>query len=75
MDETLIKAVCENTGLSSERVQQIIKGWVMETGRSPQGLSLEDLREVLVVVVQNLFTEVLSGDHEFLSLSDSVSRP
>ena len=68
MDETLIQCVAQGTGLSKDKVEEIIKQWVMESGKSPQDLKLEDLREVLVGLVQNLFAEVASGENDFIQL-------
>ena len=70
MDETLVEQVVLGTGLSPDQVKKIIKSWVLETGRSPQGLKLEDLREVLVCVLQEVFAEVVSGKNKHISLSD-----
>ena len=70
MDEALIAQVAQGTGLSGDKVESIIKKWVMDSGKSPQELSLEDLREVLVGVLQHLFAEVVDGENPFISLSD-----
>lgn len=69
MDETLINQVSLLTGLSREKVETIMKNWVMESGKSPQDLRLEDLREVLVGIVQGLFQEVAQGENEYITLS------
>jgi hypothetical protein len=74
MDETLIEAVANETGLNQDTVESIIKKWVLESGKSPQDLRLEDFREVLVKMVQDLFTEVASGENEFIQVSRSVFR-
>jgi len=70
MDETLIEQVALGTGLQAVQVREILKNWIIETGRSPQDLKLEDLREALVCILQKVFTEVASGENEFISLSD-----
>lgn len=70
MDETLIKQVALGTGLSEDRIIEIINKWVQETGRSPQNLSLEDFREVLVEMIQSLFLEVAQGDNRFIQTSN-----
>ncbi len=69
MDETLIKQVAMQTGLNQEQVQKILKNWVMDTGRSPQDLGLEDLREVLVHILQNLFQEIAEGENKYVKVS------
>ena len=69
MDENLIKQVSLLTGLNQPQVEGIIKKWVLETGKSPQDLKLEDLREVLVELIQNLFQEVSNGENEYIKLS------
>lgn len=69
MDETLIREVAKGIGMEEYKVETILKKWVLKSGRSPQDLSLEDLREVLVQVMQDLFTEVASGENPFIQLS------
>ena len=70
MDETLKKAVVSATGIDSNKVEEIMKQWVLEQGRSPQSLGLEDLREVLVHILQDLFREVAEGRNPYISLLD-----
>ncbi len=69
MDETLIKAVAQGTGLEQDRIKEILNQWIVDSGRSPQNLSIEDLREVLVELMQSLFTEVASGENKFIQTS------
>ena len=69
MDETLIKCVAEATGLSADRVDQIIKQWVMERGLSPSNLSMDQTREILVDILQTLFAEVAEGQNDFIKIS------
>ena len=69
MDETLIKQVAESTGLGTDKVETILKEWIQSTGKSPQNLGLEDFREVLVEILQNLFSEVASGENQFIRIS------
>lgn len=69
MDETLIKHVAELTGLGNDKVREILKKWVLENGRSPQNLSLDDLRPILVSMIQNVFAEVVDGENEYIKLS------
>ena len=69
MDETLIKQVAQGLGLTEEKVETILSDWIQETGKSPQSLSLEDFREVLVEIMQKLFTEVSDGENDFIQLS------
>ena len=69
MDETLIQCVAQGTGLPKDKVEEVIKNWIIESGKSPQDIKLEDLREVLVGLIQNLFAEVASGENEFIQLS------
>ena len=69
MDETLIKHVADGTGLPKEKVIEILDQWILETGKSPQNISLEDFREVLVHIMQNIFAEVASGENDFIQLS------
>ncbi len=66
MDDTLIKQVALGTGLSEEKIKEVIDKWILQTGRSPQNISSEDFREVLVELVQNLFSEVAAGDNKFI---------
>lgn len=69
MDETLINQVAKQTGLDQEQVQKVLKDWVMETGKSPQDIGLEDLREVLVHILQNLFQEIAEGENKYVKVS------
>jgi hypothetical protein len=69
MDETLIKQVAQGTGLSEDRIKDFIDKWVIETGRSPQNLSFEDFRAVLVELIQDLFSEVADGKNAFIRTS------
>lgn len=68
MDETLIKQVAAHTGLENDQVIKIMKSWVIETGKSPHEISIEDLREVLVHVLQNLFQEILQGENKYIKV-------
>lgn len=69
MDETLIKQLASALNLQEDSVEKIVKQWVMEYGKSPQDLSLEDFREVLVHLLQDLFTKVAAGENKFIQLS------
>lgn len=69
MDEAIVQKVVESTGLSTQRVSQILKEWVIETGKSPQDLSLEDFREVLVHILQNVFAQIAEGEHQYIKIS------
>ncbi len=68
MEETLIKQVAQGTGLEPEKVKAILSEWVQETGKSPQDINLEDFREVLVEIMQKIFTEVASGENPFIQM-------
>ncbi len=69
MDDTLIKQVAQGMGLGEDRIKEILDKWIQDTGRSPQDLSLEDFREVLVELMQSLFLEVASGENSFIQTS------
>lgn len=69
MDETLLEALIEGTGLPKQLVRTRLKAHIMEMGKSPASLSLEDLREVLVPLLQSLFIEVAEGNNQFIKLS------
>lgn len=69
MDETVIDQIIQATGLPQEQVKEQLHKWVLATGKSPQSLSLEDLREVLIYFLQDLFCEVKSGQNDFIKLS------
>ena len=70
MDETVLDAVIGATGLPKDHVKKRLENWIVSTGRSPQALTLEDLREVLVHFLQDLFCEVKAGQNEFVKISD-----
>lgn len=74
MDETLIQKVSESLGLPQEKVEKSLKQWILQSGRSPQDMTLEDLREVLVWLVQDVFTEVANDQNPFIRLQRSVSQ-
>ena len=69
MDETLLETVAVATGLPRELVLNRLKELILSSGRSPQDLTLEDLREALVPLLQSLFVEVAAGENEFIKLS------
>lgn len=69
MDETLLESVALATGLPKQKVLDQLKEWVLASGKSPQDLSLEDLREVLVPLLQKVFCEVAQGENEYIKLS------
>ena len=69
MDETLIKLVSQGTGLGEEKTKEILDQWILSTGKSPQNLSLEDFREVLIDLMQNLFAEGADGENAFIQLT------
>ena len=70
MEETLVEKVIELTGLPRDLVHQEIKKWALEKGQSPQGMGLEELREVLVYFLQEVFCEVKAGSHKVIKISD-----
>lgn len=69
MDETLIQAVAQGTGLPENKIEEILKQWVLDSGKSPQDLALEDLREVLVQVMQRVFADAIDGKNPFIQIS------
>lgn len=69
MDETLIETVIKATGCPSEKLSEQLKTWLMEAGKSPKDPSLEDLREALIPILQDLFTEVATGRNSYIRLS------
>ena len=71
MDENLIKQVALLTGLPNSKVETVIKNWIVESGRSPQDIGLEDLKEVLISLVQGLFNDVAQGTNEYITLSQN----
>lgn len=70
MDETLLSQIVEATGLPKHLVDGVLKNWILKSGKSPQDLTLEDLREVLVGSLQDLFTEVKAGENSQVKLLD-----
>ena len=69
MDETLIKCVAQEIGLPQPRVEEILKTWLLESGRTPQDIGIEELRKILADWVQNLFLQAASGENPFIQLS------
>ena len=68
MDETLIETVVKATGCPREKLIEQLKTWLMEAGKSPTNPSLEDLREALIPILQDLFTEVATGENNYIKL-------
>ena len=71
MDEKLVDQVAQLTGLSEKKVSHVIQKWVVDSGRNPQELSLEDLREVLTHLIQDLFVEVSKGENQYITLAQN----
>ncbi len=70
MEEALLETVIKATGLPADQVRANLNSWIVQVGKSPKNLSIEDLREVLVHVLQNLFTEVLDEENPYIKISD-----
>lgn len=68
MDETLLEKIAANTGLPKELVINEIKEWAWAEGKNPQTLSLEDFREIMVKLLQNLFNDVADGKNPHIKL-------
>ena len=69
MDETLLEIVAQATSLPKERVIQQLKAWLVDAGKNSQDPTLEDLREVLIPILQNLSNEVVAGENSHIKLS------
>ncbi len=62
MDEKMLEQLAEKTGLPKDLVVRELKKWILEKGESPQGITLEGLRSVLVKITQDLFSEWAKGE-------------
>ena len=69
MEETLLETVVKATGLPAEQVRNKLNSWILQAGKSPKNLSIEDLREALVHVLQHLFTEVRDEENPYIKIS------
>ena len=70
MDETLLETVAQATGFPKDTVMEQLKAWLVKAGKDPEDPSLDDLREALASILQDLFTEVVAGENDYISLSD-----
>ncbi len=73
MDETLLETVAQATGFPKDKVMEQLKVWLLEAGKDPNNPSLEDLREALIPILQDLFTEVAAGKNDYIKLSTDHS--
>ena len=69
MEETLLETVIMATGLPADDVRQKLNSWLLKAGKSPKNLSIDDLREALVHVLQHLFTEVRDEENPYIKIS------
>ena len=69
MDETLLETVAQATGFPKDEVIKQLRSWLKEAGKNPENPTLDDLREALVFVLQDLFKEVADGKNDYISLS------
>lgn len=65
MDETLIEKIATHSGLPKELVINEIKEWAWAEGKNPQTLTLEDFREIMVKLLQNVFSDIAAGKIPF----------
>jgi hypothetical protein len=70
MEEALFFKIVQATGLPQTYVMFKLKELIIASGKNPQEITLEDLREAIVPLMQNIFSEVASGENEFIKLSD-----
>ncbi|MCB0377638.1 MAG: hypothetical protein KDD33_04035 [Bdellovibrionales bacterium] len=70
MDETKIKEIIEATGLPSQLIQNLISERALLRGISPRELTLEDFKEVLVQLLQDVFTDIKDGRDQRIKISD-----
>ena len=68
MDETLLDTVIEATGLPQELLKPRLIEHVLTLGKNPASLTLEELREVIVPLLQDLFSEIADGDNQYITL-------
>jgi len=68
MEETLLETVIRATGLPSDEVRKKLNLWLVQAGKNPKNLNIEDLREALVHVLQDLFTEVYDEKNPYIKI-------
>ncbi len=66
MDEKMIDQLVEKTGLPKELVAREFKKWILEKGENPQTISLEGIREILVQITQEIFSDLAEGKNSWL---------
>ena len=69
MDETLLETVVHATGFPKDEMMEQLRSWLKEAGKNPENPTLDDLREALASVLQDLFREVAAGKNDYISLS------
>ena len=69
MEETIMDQVVKATGLPELEVKEALEKWILEAGKSPQDMNLEDFREVLRTLILNLMNDVADGNNDYISLS------
>lgn len=68
MEETLVIQVAKMTGLDKQIVKSLLHKWAMDKGVSPQDLTEDSIKEVMVSLVQDLFSEVSDGKNKYITL-------
>jgi hypothetical protein len=58
MGETLLRKVVQATGLPQDPVQKELEVFIEQHGISPQDLTLDELRDVMVEYLQSVFLEL-----------------
>ena len=66
MDERVIEQVIVATGLPTHLVREQVHQWALERGKNPHKLKIEDLREILIYLVQELFCDVEQGNNPYI---------
>lgn len=72
MDETnsIMEQVIAATGLPEATVQRMLNSYILESGMSPQNLSMEDFKDILVNLLQDVFLQIKNGENPNISFQD-----
>lgn len=58
MGETLLRKVVQATGLPQDPVQRELEEFIEHHGKSPQDLTLDEFRDIMVEYLQSVFLDL-----------------
>jgi|GEM_PF-6437729 len=72
MDETnnVLEDIINATGLPEDLVSTSLKAYILESGKSPQNMSMDEVRDILVNLLQDVFLDIKDGAHPDIGYTD-----